>query len=1327
MAVQGILPPKFTPASHNMAVLSSAWTDFKSELNLYFNASGQKDADDAQKVSLLLYQMGRQYKKVFDNELVFADPDDRKKYKEVTEKFDDYFEPKKLTKSYIVKFQCRKQLANESIAEYITELRRLAKLCDFGNREDKMLSVQISVGVRDKVLGTKISDEDLTLAQIIEKCQTYELRSQCLRDEKTQQEVNAIRRGRGRSRSAWRGRGNNYRGNNYHSQNRGGYGRISSRSRGQSSRGNRGYSGHGRGRAQRRDPVAACGKCGEVHPPRQCRAYGKQCTFCSAFGHFEKYCFKKQVHCVDNNPEPEDDTDYEYETVNMNSLSICAVHTKNNGTEFDPWTILLRTPYDNGKVAVKMKIDTQAQCNTLSKTSFDNLRRHVNLKLLNTRSTITVFGNGTVEPIGRVRFQALVKGRTYTIQCEVVDAIVPNLLGAKDSERLGLVKRVYTTKREHKQEHVKVTDKPKAEARDEQQNVKVSDKPNKTEVRDKPLFDDAFLKKIPNFDKIPKCIMDIIKEFSDRFPDHRVGKIPGEWHLSIDQDYTEGPVSFGSRPIPAAMREMTKAQLDFLEEHDIISKVPKGVPTPWCSQMHVVHKKDGKSVRVCIDPKFLNRALLREYHPIKTLEDVLTKIQGSKCFTVLDANMGFYQLQLDAESQLLTCFQTPWGRYKYQRLPMGIKSAPELYQRAVEEIFQDVDNLENIFDDILLYSANLEDQCRVLRKTLMKARENDLTFRLSKCMFAQSQVDYTGHVLTDEGVTVSPEKVRAILEMPEPRSKEEVRTLLGMATYLAKYLPNFSDITQELREVIKKKTDKNGQEEPFFFDKPQKDAFENLKTALTQTPVMRYYSLTEPIVVSCDASLNGLGAVLLQQDHPVAYASKSLTDTERAYAQIEKELLAIVFACRKFHHLLYGRSDIVIETDHLPLVNIITKPLGQVPMRLQKMLLKLQPYSFKLIGKSGKEIPVADCLSRAPLKNCYYRGLVDDMQDYQVCATEIPSVLAFPQTKLNELKTATANDKQLQKLSTTVVHGWPVARSKLDKDLRQYWDFREEITVYDGILFKGERVIIPKEIQHDVLDLVHSSHQGVVKTKQFARDLVFWKGMNSQIEDVVSKCGLCQENRAQQQKEPMLSTEVPTLPWQYVSTDLFQFEDQWYMVTVDHYSGYIEVDLMENNHSAQVVISKLKHIFATHGIPEILYSDQGSEYTSEEFHKFSEQWCFTVKPYSAKYSQANGMAEKAVQIAKNLLRKATKDGTDLQLALLDYRNTPRDFVLGSPVQRSMGRRTRTRMPTTSTLLKPELITPETVTNRLKQCRSKNKTYYDKQAKPLPPIKEGDSI
>ena len=1287
--IQGILPPKFSAsASADKAQLIIAWKDYKADFNMYLLASGQGTLDDKQKIAMLLYQMGKHFIKVHNTDFVFDPPENKDKYDSVVAKFDEHFEPKKLVKGYITKFQRRMQGATETITDYITALRELAKLCGFGNEED-MIAVQISNGVRDEHLKRKLWEEDMTLKDVIAKCQSFELRNEHSKlysgMPRESVEVNFQHSNsygsRGRSRGRQQGPGR--------SRGRGrGFDRsYSSRGRGhsQAPSGGRGY-GQGPARGQ-------CSKCATSHPPRRCKAYNKQCNYCSAFGHFERCCLKKKEQKVNF----VEDDEYGYEPANL--YEICSVNINGSCVE-DPWTVVLRTPYKNGKVGVKMKIDTQAHCNTLSKESFDKLCNHANLKLLSSESTITAFGNGIVKPIGKAQIQVVLKKRTFVVQCEVVDGNVPNLLSARDSERLGLVRRVYS--------------------------AKTGKVPNPG-VREQPLFDDEFLRRVPNLKNVPQCILDIVREFQDRFPVDRVGKIPGEVHLSIDPEYKDGPVSYGSRPVPAAMRELTKAQLDFLEKQEIITKVPKGVPTPWCSQMHVVHKKDGKSVRVCIDPKFLNKALLREYHPIKTLEDVLTKVQGSKYFTVLDANMGFYQLQLDAESQLLTCFQSPWGRYMYRRLPMGIKSCPEQYQRAIEEIFEGVDNLENIFDDVLLHTLDVEGQCKVLRRTLEKAREHDLTFRLSKCMFAQPEVDYTGHVLTDDGVKVSPEKVAAILEMPEPQSKEDVRTLLGMATYLSKYIPNFSDLTEDLREVVKKKTDDQGRNEPFYFDEPQRVAFQKLKVALTQAPVMSYYSLDEPIVVSCDASLGGLGAVLLQKDHPIAYASKSLTNTERAYAQIEKELLAIVFACRKFHHLLYGRSDITIETDHLPLVNIIEKPLGQVPMRLQKMLLKLQPYSFKLIGKSGKDIPVADCLSRAPLKNCHYRGLVDDMRDYQVCATEMFSTQVFPDSKFEQIKSATQNDVILQKLSSRVVHGWPRERNQIESDLKPYWDFREEITVYDGVLFRGERVIIPREMQRYALDLVHSSHQGVVKTKQFARDLVFWKGMNNQIEDVVGKCGLCQKHRAEQQKEPMMSTEVPTLPWQSVSSDLFDYEDQWYLATVDHFSGYLEVDELNPNHSAPVVISKLKRIFATHGIPKILYSDPGSEFTSGDFADFSKQWGFDVQPYSAKYPQANGMAEKAVQIAKNLLRKSQKDGTDLQLALLQYRNTPRDSTLGSPVQRCMNRRTRTRVPTSDALLKPELIDTSRVTTRLKECRAKNKSHYDKHARPLPNLNPGDTV
>ncbi|XP_064630948.1 uncharacterized protein LOC135489499 [Lineus longissimus] len=724
MAVQGILPPKFTPASHDMGVLATSWREYKDELDLYFLASGQGTAAQKQKVSLLLYQMGKQYMKVFQNELVFEADADKDKYDKVCSAFDKYFEPKKLVKSHITKFQKRMQASNETISDYITDLRRLAKLCEFGDKEDRMMSLQISNGVKDEVLRKKLWDEDLTLQQTIEKCQTFELRAESAglfkkhNNTAGDKEVNAAYRGCGGSRSRSRGRG-------YTNYPRGGATASQHHGRGRSTPRVAQQRGYGRGRRSHSQNQyhGSCQKCGRQHAPRQCPAYDQQCRHCHMYGHFERKCLKKNVCFIDGecDYDEEQSWSYDYEpTEEMDSLHIYSIKTRSTTRDSagDTWTVLLHTPYENGRGAIRMKIDTQAHCNTMSKTSFDRMQQHGHLQLKSTASTITAFGNTTVVPVGKTTFDVIMKGETHSIECEVVPGNVPNLLGAKDSERLGLVKCVF-------------------------------------HVRDQPLFDDKFLKRISNVEKVPEPILKVLRDFPDRFPDERVGKLPGKFHLSIDPEYKDGPVSYGSRPIPAALRDMTKKQIDFLEGNDIISKVPPGVPTPWCSQLHVVHKKDGKSVRVCIDPKFLNKALLRETHPIRTLEDVLTQVQGSKYFSVLDANQGFFQLQLDYESQLLTCFSTPWGHYMYKRLPMGVKSAPEIYQRAIEEMFAGMENFANIFDDILLHTGDIEHHCRVLRKTLETARENDLTFRLSKCMFAQPEVDYTGHVLTDEGVTVS--------------------------------------------------------------------------------------------------------------------------------------------------------------------------------------------------------------------------------------------------------------------------------------------------------------------------------------------------------------------------------------------------------------------------------------------------------------------------------------------------------------------------------------------------------------------------------------------
>lgn len=229
---------------------------------------------------------------------------------------------------------------------------------------------------------------------------------------------------------------------------------------------------------------------------------------------------------------------------------------------------------------------------------------------------------------------------------------------------------------------------------------------------------------------------------------------------------------------------------------------------------------------------------------------------------------------------------------------------------------------------------------------LERCKEQDVKLNTDKLNLRQKEVPFIGHIATDKGLRVDPAKVRAISEMPAPTDKAGVQRLLGLAQYLSKFLPNLSDITKPLREL----TQSNVQ---WVWETAQQASLEALKKAVITTPVLRYYNLEEEVTLQCDASQSGLGAALLQNGQPVAYASRALTDAETRYAQIEKELLAIVFACERFESYVYGRDVIRVETDHKPLEAIFTKPLNSAPKRLQRMLLRLQKYSLQVVYKKG--------------------------------------------------------------------------------------------------------------------------------------------------------------------------------------------------------------------------------------------------------------------------------------------------------------------------------------------------------------------------------------
>ena len=291
--------------------------------------------------------------------------------------------------------------------------------------------------------------------------------------------------------------------------------------------------------------------------------------------------------------------------------------------------------------------------------------------------------------------------------------------------------------------------------------------------------------------------------------------------------------------------------------------------------------------------------------------------------------------------------------------------------------------------------------------------------------------------------------------------------------------------------------------------------------------------------------------------------------------------------------------------------------------------------------------------------------------------------------------------------------------------VREYRTFRDELAVADGLIFKGSSIVIPKALRKTILSQIHEAHLGIERSKLRARELVFWPGMSKQIEDMVCNCSTCQELRFSPPREPMIPHEIPQYPWQIIATDLFTWNGGNYVVVVDYYSRYWEIVLL-NSTTSMAVINKLKQVFARHGIPETVKSDNGPQYSSSEFAMFATNWKFLHVTSSPRYPQSNGLAEKTVQTAKRMLEKAKRDRRDPYLALLEQRNTP-VANYKSPAQLSMGRRLRSLLPCTASQLIPETVRYRDTQVRFQKKQAEQKANYDKIVTPLQPLKSGEAV
>ena len=446
-----------------------------------------------------------------------------------------------------------------------------------------------------------------------------------------------------------------------------------------------------------------------------------------------------------------------------------------------------------------------------------------------------------------------------------------------------------------------------------------------------------------------------------------------------------------------------------------------------------------------------------------------------------------------------------------------------------------------------------------------RTRKAGIKLNYDKCIVKTRSCSFFGNIYTPEGIKPDPSKIDAIKRMEAPSTKQELQSFLGMVNYLSSYIHHMSDLTSNLRNLLKK-------DSLFQWTETHEAEFQMLKKAISKDVNLQYFDPKKPVVLQVDASQVGLGAALLQDSKVIAYASKSLTPAETRYANIEHEMLAVVFGCLKFHHYLYGRS-FVCNSDHQPLGKIHLKHLSDAPPRLQRLLLKLQPYDIMIKYLPGHKVAVADALSRvSPSGKTVIRGL--DVTIHEM--TNQPYV----HNRIAQIQKATREDQVLQLLMQQIMEGWPQHCKSLPVVLCPFWQLKDDLAIELSCVTYQGRFYIPSSMHKACLNLLHEGHLGIVKMKLRAQTSVYWIGLNKEIEDHILRCEPCQINSRSQSKEPVIPMEIPNRPWQKLGTDLFFQGGKWYLLICDYYSKFPVVHGLPATSSTDVISALSSSFFS---------------------------------------------------------------------------------------------------------------------------------------------------
>ena len=1217
------------PASIGEYQASTDWQEYLERFE--FSCFAQGIIDVQRKKALLLATVGQEayatIKSVLSPLLPVNVP-----YKDLLEKIGQHFAPKKSVILSRFKFNQCVQTPGQSAADYISTLKRLAEKCDFGQTLDGMLRDRLVCGVMDPALQKRLlAEEDSLTFAVAEKLS--------LAAESVTRDVSQLTAGRAdgspapeavhlvtqRAPGRWRPAPES--GSRSAGQPRAAAGQPRAAAAAEP----RQAGGPGRVTAERPGAAAldgsrrgqrSCYRCGGLHDSRSCRFRDYHCHYCGELGHLKRKCVRGSDYLAAHAVTESAPSDD-----SLDEQDVCSVYTVGR-----PKCPPITAEVLMFGVPVQFEVDTGAASTLVSADTFRDVSAHGGhggLELSRSDAKLRSYTGNAIPVLGE--FSAVVKYEDQHLDLPVlvVDSDGPNLLGRDWLARLKL--------------------------------------------------DWRHIQQVRNLGESPGSVVEKLKdEYRDVFS-QELGCFKGV-EVTFDVDDSVAPRFMKPRHLPYAYRRRVEQQLQ--------SEVDAGVLEPvktsaWACQIVPVLKANG-DIRVCGNFKqTANRAIRVDRYPLPRVQDLLAQLAGGCVFAKLDLSSAYQQLTVSEEQRHLLTINTHRGLYRYKRVPYGVNAAVGLFQREMEKLLAGLPNVFAFLDDVLISGRDEEDLLRMVKEVLHRFQEAGVRVREDKCHFLVPSVEYLGHVISKEGVRPTGAKVEAVLGVQVPTNVKELQSFLGMVNYYSKFLPHRAHVLSPLFALLRKSA-------RWTWGDREQRAFDECKQLLASDRLLVHYDPDVPLVLTCDASSKGIGAVLSHRftdgtEKPVGFASRTLSNAEVRYSQIEREALGIIYGITVFRDYLYG-VHFTLETDHKPLLALFGETRGMPDMtsnRLKRWALRLSEYTYSIRHKATREIPHADCLSRLPANGSPSESISEDTEAEKVLlAAHLDDIGSLSPQKLRLM---TSRDPILSQVLHCIRTGWAKNPSA---DLQPYNSRQTELYEMDGVIMWGTRVIIPPKARDVILSELHACHFGAVKMKSVARSSVWWPGIDGEIERLSAGCEICQLSRPDPPQEELHPWQWPRRPWSRLHIDFAgPVRGKYYLVVVDSFSKWIEVEEMTTI-TAQATVSRLMTIFSRFGLPDLIVSDNGPTFVSAEFQAFLTRNGIVHRTTAPYMPSSNGLAERAVRELKTRLSKMTSTpvGDRISKWLFFYRTTPHSTTGETPSRLLLGYQPMTRFDR----LKPSL-------------------------------------